>query len=322
MDKKSAPMAFPSFKETFEQSWDTFIKSLLDLFFINIIGIAAFAVVFILGGIVFFATGALTIFSGSVSSMALAGLLICIILAIIAAIIIGSVLNISSILILDSKGKLTIGNAINKSFKFIIPSIFVGIITAFLTMGGFFLFILPGILLSYLFSFALYEVVLGNKNPTKAVYSSVVIVSKNFGNVLIRLILLGIICIAIAIFIPRFATLKDPGLGVLAALMSILVNILFNWFAASYVLTLYKQAKSMVNDNAKIVILWVWLMSIIGWIFAIFLIFFVISIISKLSLNTMTNYFNNQSATSIMKTDANMVYPTVNASDSMMYYEK
>lgn len=283
MDNQNQTTSFPPIGQLFSQSWQTFTQSMLSLFLLNVLGIAIYIGLAVVAFLIFILSGAgsfllknglqgiattLPTMSGSTIT----------ILAVIATIfgliylIVGSALQISSILLVDSQGKTSLGSAFKKSLGLIIPLFLVGILTFVLTFGAFFVFILPAILFYFLLIFVQFEVVLNNQRWLGAVRRSVFIVSKNFGVILIRLIVIVLIYIGIAIIIPDLLYKIGPEPQIFVGIISFLINLLLGWYMLAYYITLYKQARVGLEQEKGKGIVWIWIIAIIGWLIAAILI--------------------------------------------------
>lgn len=272
--------SLPSIGSLFREAWQIFTQSMLSLFILNVIGIAIYVglaaiafLLFILSGV-----GSLLLKNGlqgiATTLPSISGSTITI-LVVIAAVfgliysIIGSALQISSILLIDSQGKTSLGSAFKKSLGLIIPLFLVGILTFILTFGALFVFILPAILFYFLLIFVQFEVVLNNQRWLGAVRRSALVVSHNFGAILIRLIIIVLIYIAIAVIIPNLLYKIGPETQVFVGIISFLINLLLGWYILAYDITLYKQAKVTLESEHEKSIIWMWIVTIIGWLIAV-----------------------------------------------------
>lgn len=184
--KHQNSLVFPSIGQLFRESWSTFTQSLLSLFILNVagigiyIGLAAVAFLFfILSGAGSFLLknglqGIATVLP-SISGSTITVLVVITVVFGLIYYIVGSALQIASILLIDNQGKTSLGSAFKKSLGLVIPLFLVNILTSILTFGAFFVFILPAILFSFLLIFAQFEVVLNNQRWLVAVRRSVLV---------------------------------------------------------------------------------------------------------------------------------------------------
>lgn len=297
MDNQNQTASLPPIGQLFSQSWQTFTQSMLSLFLLNVLGIAIYIGLAVAAFLVFILSGAgsfllknglqgiattLTTMSGSTIT----------ILVVIAAVfgliylIVGSALQISSILLVDSQGKTSLGSAFKKSLALIIPLFLVSILTFVLTFGALFVFVLPAILFYFLLIFVQLEVVLNNKRWLGAVKRSVLVVSKNFGAIFIRLILLVLLYLGYTILVNLISKI-GPETEVLTGIISFVINLLLGWFALAYQITLYKQARIGLDNQEGKSIIWMWIVAIIGWLIAVGVFFMGYKAISSGILNNL-----------------------------------
>lgn len=278
MDNQNQTTSFPPIGQLFSQSWQTFTQSVLSLFILNVLGIAIYIGLAVVAFLIFILSGAgsfllknglqgiaTTLPSISGSTMTI---LVVIGLAFgLIYLIVGSALQIASILLVDSQGKTPLGSAFKKSLGLVFPLFLVNILTSILTFGAFFVFILPAVLFYFLLIFVQLEVVLNNQRWLGAVKRSVLLVSRHFGAILIRLIVLFLIYIAYTILVNLISKI-GPETQMLVGIISFLINLLLGWFALSYQITLYKQARVGLENQEGKSIIWMWIVSVIGLLIA------------------------------------------------------
>lgn len=295
---------FPPISQLFKDSWQTFTQSILSLFILNIVGIVIYlglgvlaVLIFILSGVgsILLKNGLQGITANLPSIITGSGFMGLIITASVIAvifglayIIVGSVLQIASILIVNNQGKTPLGNTLRKGLSLIIPLSLVSILTFFLIFGALFVFLLPALLFYFLLSFVQYEVILNNQRWMGAIKSSVTIVSKHFGAILIRLILLILIYLGYTV-ITNLLSKIGSDTAILVGIISFIINLLLGWFSLAYTITLYKQAKTGLEQEKGKGIAWMWVVAIIGWLIAIGLGFVTYKTISSGVLNNLFN---------------------------------
>lgn len=299
-NKESAPKppagkAFPSIDSLFRESWELFKKSVLNLFIFNIIvllfwvALIAVFVVFltIIGGATglfgaFFQQGFEKVIINYLPSL-LGAVLIFTPVFVIAAIIISSIQQAGTIIVLnEADKKISFGDIIKRSFRLVIPLFLVNLLMFLVIFGAAFVFILPALLLIFLFTFAAYEVILENKRWAGALKGSMQIVLSNFGDILARILLVFAINIGFGFASMLFGNIFSnvPVMDYTFSFGFTLIGILIGWYFSAYYLTLYKQAKSVTDTNKKTSMLWVWIIAIIGWIIAILLATVIISAVT------------------------------------------
>lgn len=272
----------PSLKTLFQESWDALIHSFLQLFVVNVIGFVVSVVILILC-ILFLGIG-IGVFSGDTTSLQsilsnlsvpliilLVGIFV---LSIILFVVITWVVFIATTLILDSSGKIGIGASIQKSFKFIIPTFIVGMLIAFLIYGALFLFIFPAILFMMLFLFVYYEIILNGKGVRASLNRSVLIVSRNFGPLFIRILVFYIVYLGVVLLIPELLYRIVPNISAFVAFVSFIVNLFIGWYYYAFFIVLYKHARVGLDHEEGGSITWMWIVSLIGWVLFILIIFF------------------------------------------------
>jgi hypothetical protein len=177
--------------------------------------------------------------------------------------------------------------AISDSFKFVIPLVVTNIILSFFMLGGLFVFLFPALLFYFLFQFVIFEIILNNQKLLGAVKRSVLLVSRRFGEIFIRILVLIGIYILIAVILPNiFKGFGEEMRGVFS-LLTILINTLVGWFGLVYTLTLYKQAKVGLDQEKAPSITWIFVISILGW--AILILFSVLGFRLLSSINARVN---------------------------------
>ncbi len=297
--------SLPSIGALFSETWQTFTQSMLSLFILNVLGIAiyiglavvAFLVLIFSGAGSFLLKNGLQGIATTLPTISGSTITILVMIAVVFGLIyliVGSALQITSILLVDSQGKTSLGSAFKKSLGLVMPLFLVSILTFILTFGALFVFILPAILFSFLLIFVQFEVILNNQRWLGAVKRSVFVVSHNFGAILIRLIIIVLIYLAIAIVIPSLLNKIGPEVQIFVGIISFLINLLFGWYMLAYEITLYKQslaayaakqAKIGLEQESGKGIIWMWIVSIIGWLIAAGVFFMGYKAISSGALN-------------------------------------
>ncbi len=97
------------------------------------------------------------------------------------------------------------------------------------------------------------------------------IISRRFGEIFIRLLLLLGISIVFSMVFQAFRFV--PSLLFSIIVPYILVSFFFGWFSLSYVITLYKQARIGFEGEKGSGLLWIVVVAVIGWVIA-FIMFF------------------------------------------------
>ncbi len=309
----SQAASLPPIDLLFNQAWQTFTQSLLSLFILNVLGIAIYIGLAVIAFLVFILSGAGSFLlknglQGIATTLPFVSPSTVTVLVVIAAVfgiiylIVESALQISSILLVDSQGKTSLGNAFRKSLGLIIPLFLVSLLIFLLTFGAFFVFILPAILVYFLLIFVQFEVVLNNQRWLGAIRRSVLLVSKNFGAIFIRVFLLWLIYLGIFVVVSILRNTLPNDSRWIVSLFSFILNLLLGWFALAYQVTLFQHAKRGLEQKAGKGIVWMWIVAFIGWLIAAGIFFMSYKAISSGILNnlipkTSSESLNSQTST-------------------------
>ncbi len=233
--------ALPSIIVLLKESWSEFTKSLLNLFLLFLLAIPAYIVAGLAVLLIFFIFGLSAFLSNPASGLeslmtnpvAILGIILGIIVAIVLMTFIGLIFQIATIrLVYNPEKKQSLLELVKTSKNYIIPLFVVSFLSGILSLGGFGLLIIPGIIFSLLFSFSGYEVLFNKQRGLNALRRSYALFSTNFWGIIGRLLLFVVISMLVTIVIP-----KDDSMGALAGL----INIILSWFGLCYSVTLYKQ---------------------------------------------------------------------------------
>ncbi|MBI2600646.1 hypothetical protein HYW42_01720 [Candidatus Daviesbacteria bacterium] len=257
--------SLPAIQTLFKDSWKLFAKKLLNLFIVNIIGLAGFVFLAIVAAVILLISGVgIGVFSsafqsGNFNPATFSGMIplfsIILILLLIGFTVMTIFVVIGSILILDypDNAKVSFREIFKTSLKFMLPLILIGLLSSLIVLGGVFLFIIPGIVIGFLFSFYYFELILGGKKGLDSIRSSVSLIKSNFWPLALRFFIIWVISILIISVLNDFPVLQ------------FIANILFGWFSLCYIFTAYKQTKATApNQQAKLLI--PVLVSLAGWI--------------------------------------------------------
>lgn len=132
----------------------------------------------------------------------------------------------------------SVGGAYKKSLQMLIPFIWVSGLVALATLGGFFLLVIPGILLSIWLSLSLYVLFAENRRGTSALVASWHYVKGYWGAIFWRFLFFGIVILLISLVVafvtsgPIILTALKSGVKpeVSLSLFSQLFNLVFNNF--------------------------------------------------------------------------------------------
>lgn len=268
----------PPLRSLFEETYRTCKESLLPLFVISILSIVSFVCVSV---ILLLLTLIYLLLFHNISAL-IPLVIVDIILLTISIIIIGLISQVATIIVIDSSGRIPVFEAIKKSYPFLLPFFIIDVLTGLVTLGGYFLLILPGILFAIFFVFTPYEVILGNHRGFTALRNSYHMVKTHFGEVFVRILLICLLQTAIQ-FLPRIIPQDQMGLHVIVGILSFIISILFGWFISVYFVLLYKQVTAATNMVEKTSLTWIYIISAIGWIMGIIIVASVITLLVTLS---------------------------------------
>ncbi len=274
---------FPPVLELFQQSWETFTASISKLLIFTVAIVGIYAVFWIAVIVIFIALAAVTGLFTAFAHLGAAAITtlpiwlyilfgMYLIAVIIGMIVISSLGSIVPVLIVSQPAKdISVANKMKTGLGFVVPLLASGFLVFLLSFGGAFVFILPAIFFSLFFIFVNYEVILNNQRWMSALKRSVLIVRSNFGEIFVRILAYFLIYFCIGIFIPNLIIKTIPNISVLVNILSMLVNTLVSWFGLCFMVNLYKQARVGLEKEKGNSIAWMWVVSIVGWIFFIFI---------------------------------------------------
>jgi flagellar biogenesis protein FliO len=130
----------------------------------------------------------------------------------------------------------SVSGAYKKSLQMLIPFIWVSGLVTLATLGGFFLLVIPGILLSIRLSLSLYVLFAENRRGTSALVASWHYVKGYWGAIFRRFLFFGIVLLIISLVVafvtsgPTILTALKSGVEPEVSLFSQLFNLIFNNF--------------------------------------------------------------------------------------------
>lgn len=293
----------PPIKTLFSDTWTAFKGSVLNLFILAVISLVFWAAIAVVAFFLAIPFGGLALFSAfqggtpnpAVILASLSSLGLIFFLAVIAFVIISLIIQAASILVAGGyKNKPSIGDVLKKGLSKVLPLFLVGFVTGFIVMGGFFLFVVPGIFFAILFSFVGYEIVLNNQGIISSVKRSMRIVIANFWGILGRILLLWVVLLAIYI-LPSMIFSSSDTASAIWSFFSIFINLLVGWYSLCYSVTLYKQASAGLESDKGSKLLWPLLAAVVGWIVGIIFISAIIGMVTYFVNSSMTKKGANSS---------------------------
>lgn len=272
--KKKTTTSLPSLKVLFQDSWELFHKTILlygKLLGLNIlISLGIILVSFILSIPLFynliqthgnllhqptpFVIGSI-IFSGLVALVAFVALIIC-----------GLVFTVAQLLIFKHPQGASVRSLLGQSRGYL-KRLFLGsLLVAFLSMGGYFVLIIPGMIINFFLMFTNLEIILENQPIRKSILRSYHIVKSNFWPLLGRFLLIEVLFIVAQTVIDK--VLGNDGI---LSFVAFVANVAMTWFFLVYFYTMYRQAKSRTTTTTapSSSITWMWVLACLGWILLI-----------------------------------------------------
>lgn len=194
--------------------------------------------------------------------------------------VISSVVRIAIIVAIGKKDeRVSLGNCLSRGFSLFIPVMIVGSVVSFVVFGSFFLFIIPAIIISLLFQFVAYEMILADKKWLTSIKSSVQIMSQHFGEVLMRMFIF-FVSVYLAFNLPIYliqmvarsysesAPAEAASVLVVLGIIRFIVGIFITFFGLVYSVVTYQHAKNATDESLPVRMTWIWVVSILGWIIA------------------------------------------------------
>ncbi|MFA5001078.1 MAG: hypothetical protein WC531_02495 [Candidatus Paceibacterota bacterium] len=180
----------------------------------------------------------------------------------------------------DRTQKLTIKEAYRLGWtKKLWSLIWVAILATFIVGGGYWLFLIPGIILTVWLMFAQVLVLVENEKGMKAIVKSREYTRGYFWPILGRYVLMAIavtLVYAILMFLVGLVTRQLGGLSfaILNSLLGVIVSVLVTPWAVIYLYLVYENLKqikggSVVVNSAKKQGIWYLVIGLVGWILII-----------------------------------------------------
>lgn len=181
-----------------------------------------------------------------------------------------------------------------KGFKKSPKLILYSIVSSILIIGGYFLFFLPGLVISFLIFFGIYELITQNKSISSSFKSSYNLILADIPTFIVRIIILfgisfflNIVDVMSSFIVNLLSLFGETGeiysliIAIPLAIFMMFVYAIFGWFTTSYYILLYKYLKNKhksLNVQEKN-LTWAWIVSLVGWSLGIFFTLFTIFIV-------------------------------------------
>src|SRR3989344_9631666 len=273
---------FPGFIDLLKESWKVYAQN-FKLFFKLILLSLAFLLVFVLVGAV-----ALAIFSFTGFSLILIVIGVISVLAIIVSQLWIQVAMMFAVkTLLDGKTVSSIKNLLELAKPLILPYLGLSLVSMFLVVGGYMLFLIPGFILSIWFWFGMFVLIDENKRGMNVLLVSRDYIKGFIVKVFTRWFLFGILT-AVVSSLPSLL-LKDTSYEGLSSIYSTVISFIITPLSLIYGYLLYKSLKAQKPDlkpdlsrNRKLKYVGV---AVLGYLL---LISFIVYLITNLPVNPWT----------------------------------
>lgn len=180
--------------------------------------------------------------------------------------IIGLLVQIVLIRLLGEKKQVSLGESITKGLPLLLPLFITQIVVSLLSTGGMFVLFVPGLIISLLLSFAQYELVLQGEGVVASLKNSIRIVSSHLGTILLYMLAFGFMYVIIFYFIPNVIAKVDESSGIMVMMLRFVANLLIGWFGAAFNIQMYMQARKLTNLKKPSSLVWILLISLVGYL--------------------------------------------------------
>jgi len=181
---------------------------------------------------------------------------------------------------------------IKQGFSHVWKLFLLGIMMIISIYGGFFLFIIPGIIVSIFLMFSLFILVIEKTSVIESMRLSVARVSQFFGAIIGRVLLLWVIMIAAQMIIGSFGS-NDSMAGIVA-LLSMILSIGGSWFAMAYTYKIYVHTREAYDPEKKSSMTWIWVVTVLGWVIGGLIIFGIMSAAKNTNVQDLIQEITNE----------------------------
>lgn len=177
--------------------------------------------------------------------------------------------------------KVGIGEAMHVARMHWMQLLIAGVVGGLIVLGGFFFFLIPGIIFSIFFTLAAYAIVIDNYKAIEALKYTAGLVKQNFWEVVGRLLILIAINFAITFLVSFIlemfrGSLGDSAVSLIGSIVNIVVNIGIMGFTVIYATLLYRQLRTATGVT-PMSLTWVVVIAVLGLVMFALLIGSVIS---------------------------------------------
>lgn len=287
--------AIPSIKSLFQESWEALKIAFGKVFVLSLLGsvleILLMIVLFIgVAGMGFLAavqtdSADQTEMANKLAEMLTPTLLMQLggvfLVVLLVSCVITAVVNLGIVIAVGKRAeKPSLMACLKGGLSALFPVLIVTFCAGLINLGSWYLFLIPGLLVSLFFSFITYEMVLGGKKWFNAITGSVQIWSQHFGEILIRMIVYALAVYG-AFYLPMYilrmiissAMENAPGEATAALMMLSIIEFILSlgvgFYGLVYGVVTYQHAKRVTDATIKPSMIWIWITSILGWVIAI-----------------------------------------------------
>ncbi len=265
MSAPTASGSFPGPVDTLQETWVIYKSRFKTFAMVMLLPMVLIIIMAMVGGI---GAGILGVVSGSVSmasGIMMVGILAVIFIVIIMIFYIWA--QAALVVAIQNSGEnMGVKESYRKAKRFILPFFLTGILMGLIIMGGFFFFIIPGIIFSVWFMFATYIIVIEDKKYMGAMLASREYVRGRWWGILGRLLFMTLLYLIVSLLLNVVLSII-PFLLILASPIAMLF---LTPFMMTYVFVLYKNLKALHGGSApapkKGTGTWTAVITILGWI--------------------------------------------------------
>jgi len=146
----------------------------------------------------------------------------------------------------EREEKIGIVESFRKGWHKIISFVWISILAGFITLGGFLLFIIPGIIFAIWFAFPIYVLVSEDLRGMNALFRSKQLVSGKWGSVALRLFTIGVIALVIysVIFFPLSFFVGKKAADIVGSIISLFLTP----FSVTFTFLIYEDLKKFKGE--------------------------------------------------------------------------
>lgn len=262
--------------ERLKMTWKNLLLLSLLIYAVSFVGVLLISMIVLGGGLISGFSNAQSVEAGLMSAITtMAPVAIVLIVVYVLVMLFVSIVSGAAMLLLVAKAeeKPSLGSAVKQGMTLFVPMLLTSLLVAFLTIGGWMLFVIPGIIIAIFMSFATYEVVLNNQKYLQAMKNSATIVKQHFSALFVRVLIIMLIAIGIGLVEGILTSIfkEVPVLLGLLNLVKMVVQVMLSWFIVSFMYLIYEEVRKKTDFNQQASMTWMWIVSIIGWILGVLL---------------------------------------------------